>query len=77
MPQVSLYLDKPLYMEIRTKAKEKGTSLSKYVSEALKEHIDDSWPEGYFEKYFGIFADDPLELPEELPWSLDAKREEF
>jgi len=38
---------------------------------------DNGWPEGFFEKYFGIFADDPLEVPEELPWSLDAKRLEF
>ena len=44
---------------------------------ALKENPKDEWPDGYFEKYFGIFADDPLEEPEELPWSLDAKREPF
>ena len=42
-----------------------------------KEGPKDEWPEGYFEKYCGIFADDLLEESEELPWSLDAKRPEF
>jgi len=73
VPQVSLYIDKPLYMEIKTKAKEKGTSLSNFVSEALKDHLDDDYPEGFFD-LFGSLADDPLEEPEELPWSLDAPR---
>ena len=77
MPQVSLYIEKLLYKEVESKAKEKGQSLSGFVSDVLKENLKDSWPEGYFEKYVGIFKDDPLEEPEELPWSLDAKREEF
>lgn len=74
VPQVSLYIDKILYMELKSKAKEKGTSLSNFVSEALKEHICDSWPEGYFD-LFGSLKDDSFEIPEDLPWSLDPKRE--
>ena len=74
MPQVSLYIDKPLYMELKTKAKEKGTSLSNFVSEALRKHISDSWPEGYFD-LFGSLKDDSFEIPKDMPWSLDAKKE--
>jgi len=73
MPQLSLYLDKPLYMELKTKAKEKEVSISNFVSEALRERIDNDYPEGFFD-LFGCLADDPLEVPEELPWSLDAPR---
>ena len=53
----------------------KERSKSEPVNGVLKDNSDDKWPEGYFEKYFGIFEDDPLVLPEELSWSLDAKRE--
>lgn len=74
MPQVSLYIDQILYMELKAKAKEKGVSTSSYVNGVLKEHIDDDWPEGYFD-LFGSVDDDSFEVPEELPWSLDAKRE--
>jgi len=34
-----------------------------------KSHSSD-YPEGFFD-LFGSLADDPLEVPEELPWSLD------
>jgi len=37
---------------------------------------DDSWPEEFFE-LIGSIDDDTFEVPEELPWSLDAKRMEF
>jgi len=76
MPQVSLYIDKPLYMEIRTKAKEKGTSLSNFVSEALREHIEDTWPKEFYEA-IGSINDETFDVPEELPWSLDAPRDEL
>ena len=36
--------------------------------------VHESWPEGFFETYFGAFKDDPLEEPEELPWELDEPR---
>ena len=76
MPQVSLYIDKALYMELKSKAKDKGTSLSNFVSEVLREHVDDSWPEEFFEA-IGSIDDETFEAPEELPWSLDAPRDEI
>jgi hypothetical protein len=75
MPQISIYIEKTLYMEVRSKAEELGVPFSNYVSTVLRKHIDNSWPEGYFEKFVGIFKDDPMEIPEDLPWSLDSKRE--
>jgi len=61
-------MDAVLYTELRSKAKEKGMSLSAFVSEALKEHLDDSWPEDFFD-LLGSLKDDPIEIPEDHPWS--------
>ena len=74
MPQLSVYIEEALNEELRSKAKEKGMSLSSFVSEALKGHMDDNWPEDFSEG-FGSLEDDPMEAPEELPWSSDVKRD--
>ena len=70
-PQMSLYIDTVLYMEVKARAKEQGVPSSKIVSDALKEMFDDSWPEGYFEKYAGALKDRIFEIPEDLPWEPD------
>jgi len=76
MPQVSLYIDKELYKEVESIVKKKDVSMSSFVSNVLKEYLDNSWPEGYFE-LFESMKEDPLEEPEELSFSLDAPRESF
>lgn len=75
-PQISLYFDEVLYKEVKCAAKKKEVSISSFVSEIVKEHLDDEWPEGYFD-LIGSLRDDPLGLPEELPWELDSPREEL
>ena len=65
MPQVSLYIDQALYMEIKSIAEKKNTSMSRVVNDMIKESVDNRWPEGFFETYFGALKDDPLEEPEE------------
>ena len=73
MPQVSMYIDRILYFEIKSIAEKKNVSLSKYVSDVLRKDIENSWPEGYFDLVGSLKDDDrPIELPEDLPWSLDA-----
>jgi len=62
-------------MELKAKAKEKEVSVSKFVNDMLKECFDDKLPEGHIDKYFGSIKDDSFQVPEELPWSLDSKRE--
>lgn len=74
MPQISLYIDRDLYKEVKSAAEKKDMSLSSFVSEVLKEHLVDEWPEGYFD-LIGSLKDDPLELPEDLSWELDSPRE--
>jgi len=74
MPRVSVYLNKEVYDKARSRAKEKGTSLSGYISNVLTERIN-GWPEGYFELIGSLYDDaDPIKLPEKLPWELNAPR---
>ena len=75
MPQLSLYIDQELYMEIKTIAEKKNTSISRVVNGMIKENLDNSWPEGFLDFYYGAMKDDPIEEPEEIPWSLDSPRE--
>jgi len=76
MPRVSVYLSREVYDRVKTLSKEKGMSLSGYIKRVLIEQVN-GWPEGFLEKYVGILKDDeyPIEIPEELPWELDAHRE--
>ena len=71
MPKISVYAGYGLYEKITSKAKEKEMSLSGFVSEVLKEHVKDEWPEGYFEKFAGALKDRVFEVPEDLPWEPD------
>ena len=58
-------------MQLRSKAKEEGKSMSGYVNDMLKEKFDDGWPEGYFKKYIGSVKEDSFEIPEDPPWIPD------
>lgn len=73
MSQVSLYLDDNVQEMIRIRAKERGSSMSSYVNEILKKFNEDRPPKELME-LMGSWGSDPMEEPEELPWSLDIKR---
>jgi len=77
MPRVSVYLNKEVYERVKTLSKEKGMSLSGYVRRVLTERIN-GWPEGYFDLVGSLKDDDdPIELPKELPWELNAHRDKL
>ena len=71
MPQVSLYIDRDLYKEVEARAKEKGQSLSGFVSDVLRENLRDSWPEHFFERYVGALRGRVFGIPEDAPWLPD------
>ena len=73
MSQVSLYLDDDVQEMIRIRAKERGSSMSSYVNDILKKVNEGRPPKELFE-LMGSWESDPMEEPEELPWSLDIKR---
>lgn len=74
MPQLSLYIDEDTLQKIETGAKMNKTSVSKFVSAALKEHFAKSWPEGY-KNIFGSITDDSFAEPASIDFSFDAERE--
>ncbi|MCL1905134.1 MAG: hypothetical protein FWG19_03310 [Methanomassiliicoccaceae archaeon] len=76
MAQLSMYMETDLYEKVKARAKEKGMSFSGYVSSVLVERLAVSWPEGYFD-LIGSITDETFQAPEELPPSLDAKREKL
>jgi len=74
MPQVSLYIDQVLYMEIKIIAEKKNTSISRVVNGMIKENVENSWPDEFFDS-LGTIDDETFDVPEELPWALDSPRE--
>ena len=74
MPQLSLYLDEDTLKKIETGAKINKTSVSKFVSVALKEYFSGNYPEG-FQNLFGSVSDDSFSAPNSLNTALDSKRE--
>ncbi|MCL2713002.1 MAG: hypothetical protein FWD37_07035 [Methanomassiliicoccaceae archaeon] len=57
----------------KIRAKERGSSVSSYVNEVLRRNNENSPPEELL-KLLGSWKDDPMEEPEELPWSMDIER---
>lgn len=74
MPQLSLYLDEDILKKIETVAKMNDISLSKYVSDTLKEYFSNNWPKG-FSDVFGSISDDSFIRHEIIDFSSDVKRE--
>ena len=76
MPQLSLYIDADILLKIETAAKINNTSISKWVSDRLKESLSTRWPENY-KSLFGSIKDETFNVEETESFSVDAKREEL
>ena len=76
MPQISLYFDETLARAIGDGASKNNISVSKYVSTILYQHINDEWPEGYFE-VLGSLAESTLRRPMQPNTALNAPREQL
>lgn len=57
MPQISLYIDNKTLKKIETAAQLENTSISKWVSGKLAEHLENDWPDNY-SSLFGSINDD-------------------
>lgn len=57
LSQVSLYIDDSIIRQIELAAKIERTSISKWVSRILTEHIKNSWPKNY-DKLYGCIRED-------------------
>ncbi|SFQ99040.1 toxin-antitoxin system, antitoxin component [Desulfoscipio geothermicus] len=76
MPQLSLYIDDETLSKIETAAKINQISISKWVSERLKESLANSWPENYA-SLFGSVDDDSFVVEKRNSFFDDSKREEL
>ncbi|MBS3897972.1 MAG: hypothetical protein KGZ54_03890 [Dethiobacter sp.] len=76
MPQLSLYIDEETLARIETAAKINKTSISKWVSERLKESLANNWPENY-RSLFGSVNDDSFVYEKCKSFSNDSEREEL
>ncbi|CAN5500187.1 hypothetical protein BH24DEI1_BH24DEI1_17510 [soil metagenome] len=67
MPQLHFYVPDEVAERLRQRAKDKNTSLSKYLADVVQREVAPGWPEGYFESVIGKWQGEPLERPEPLP----------
>jgi hypothetical protein len=76
MAQLTLYLDEDTEAKLKKAAKAAGVSVSRWVSNLIRERTADQWPESVREMA-GSWPDAPMakDLREELPE--DVPREAF
>jgi hypothetical protein len=75
MPQISLYIDEATLKKVEQQAKMEHVSISKWVSEQIKEKIDPRYPADY-ESLYGSLSDDFVRR-DQLAFSTDGKREQL
>lgn len=68
MAQMNFYVPDEIEEKIKKEAKKNGKSVSTYIAELVKKHINgqSNWPKGYFESIAGKWVGDFPEI-EELP----------
>lgn len=74
MPQLSLDIDAETLAEIETAAKINKTSISKWVTERLKESLTMNWPENYG-NLFGSITDETFNSEKIKDFQFDRERE--
>ncbi len=76
MPQLSLYLDAETLKRIEKAAELNNTSISKWVTGKLAEHLGKNWPENY-QSLYGSIDDDSFCAETIKDFVNDAEREEL
>ena len=76
MPQISLYIYESTLKKVEILAKNEHKSLSKWVRLKIKNAIDKTWPENYF-NLFGSVEDKQFKRPKELELKSDLIKEKL
>ncbi len=76
MPQLSLYVDVKTLKKIEKAAELNNTSISKWVTGKLAEHLEQNWPEN-FGSLYGSIDDNSFCAESIKDFSIDAEREEL
>ena len=61
MPQLHLYLPQREATELKTQARSKGMTLSRYLASLIRRELAPGWPKGYFDQVLGGWRGKPLE----------------
>ncbi|CAM4034841.1 DUF6364 family protein [Arcobacter cloacae] len=75
MAQITIYIDNNLEEKIKEVAKSTGQSISKYISNAIEQKLNNSWNED-IKNLSGSWSDFPT-LEEIRNNTIEIKREEF
>jgi hypothetical protein len=74
MPQISLYVDTKTLKKIEKAAELSNTSISKWVTGKLTEHLEQNWPDS-FKNLYGSIEDNSFCAETIKDFSMDAERE--
>ncbi len=74
MPQLSIYVDKITLNKLEKAAKIENKSVSKWAVNRLKQSLNDSWPDNFFD-LFGSIKDNSFKRQDQLSFEDDIKRE--
>jgi hypothetical protein len=74
MPQISLYVDTKTLKKIEKAAELNNTSISKWVTGKLAEHLEQNWPDNFINLY-GAIDDNSFCAETIKDFSPDAERE--
>ncbi|MEQ1508540.1 MAG: hypothetical protein ABMB14_40285 [Myxococcota bacterium] len=67
MTQLQFSVDAEIAARLEARAKQRGTTLSRYLAQLVCRELGDAWPEGYLDRVIGSCASDPLEEPGDSP----------
>jgi hypothetical protein len=63
MPQLHLYVPDRVAAELRTRARARGLSVSRYLAALVQRELGQGWPEGFFEEVVGGWKGPRLRRP--------------
>ncbi|WP_047864638.1 hypothetical protein [Rubrobacter aplysinae] len=70
MPQLHLYVPEGTAESLKSRARERGMSVSAYLAEVVAREIgEEGWPEGFFEEVLGGWAGE-LERPSQEDYEI-------
>ncbi len=76
MPQISLYVDAKTLNKIEKAAELSNSSISKWVTSKLAEHLEQNWPDS-FGNLYGSIDDNSFCAETIKDFSMDAEREDL
>jgi hypothetical protein len=65
--QLHFSVDAEIAERLEARARQQGTSLSRYLAQLVSREVGEAWPDGYLERAIGSCATDPLDEPADPP----------